>query len=260
MRARFGEQVVISEAAIDRALTNLQVGGAQTVTLAEIVLDASPARRNAALAAARNLQIDFIKGRSFSQAARAVSIGTSARRGGALPAKRLSELPESIAVLVRGLDPGQVSPPIVIDDRLYMYQKLENGTSAVAQTGSKVVDYAEVSLPASGDPALHVAQMRAEVDSCDALFSYATSQRGMAVVRHKAVQPNAAAALQLLDTGEISPPLAGNRAVMLCARGLDPTKTASRDEVRLILRNQRLAAMADVYLSELRADALIRDP
>lgn len=260
VRARFGDSVVISDAAIDRALTNMQVGGAQTMTLAEIVLDASPANRNAALALARNLQIDFIKGRSFSDAARAVSTGSTARSGGLLPPKRLSELPEDIAVLVRGLDDGQVSKPIILDDRLYMYQRQSSTTEPVAQTGASVVDYAEIALAADKDFAEQIAQMRAQIDSCDDLYGYATAQRGLSVIRHSTVQPNAQAALQLLDTGEISPPLQGGRAVMLCARGLQPNKTASRDEVQLILRNQRLAALADVYLSELRADALIRDP
>jgi hypothetical protein len=47
---------------------------------------------------------------------------------------------------------------------------------------------------------------------------------------------------------------------MLCARGINPQQTASRDEVKLLLKNQRLAAMSEVFLSELRADALISDP
>lgn len=258
--ARFGNSVVISEAAIDRALSNLQVDSALSVTLAEIVLDASGENRSAALALARNLQIDFIKGRAFADAAREVSIAPSARDGGNLPPKLLSELPKEVAVLVRGLPPEQVSTPIILDDKLYIYQKLANETVPVDTKAAPAIDYAEITLPADAPADTALAQIRANVDNCDDLFSYATAQGNIAVIRHKEVQANERAALQLLDSGEISPPLAGNKAIMLCARGIDPAKTASRDEVRNILKNQRLSAIATVYLSELRADALIRDP
>lgn len=257
---RFGDGVVISEAAIDRALTNLNVPEAQTVTLSEIVLDASGARRNQALAAARGLEIDFIKGRTFADAARAVSIGPTARSGGRLPPKLLSELDITIAVLVRVLNPGQISKPIVMDDRLYIYQMQESAIQPVAQDGAKVVDYAEVTLPRTGDAAANLATLRRNVDNCDALYA----QDGIAVQRRTdGVAGDVAGVLQTLDAGEMAGPLmrgGAAMAVMLCARGLSPTTTASRDEVRLLLKNQRLSALADVYLSELRADALIRDP
>ncbi len=263
IQSRYSDRVVISEAAVDRALTNLAVPEAQTVRLAEIVLDASGGRQNQALALARDLQIDFIKGREFSAAARAVSISPTARSGGVLPARRLSELDETTAVLVRSLGNGQISKPFLKEGRIYLYQMLESGTQPVAQTGASVIDYAEISLPAGKSPASDMTSLRSNVDNCDDLYAYAAGTRGMAVARRKGGASGYAGVLQTLDAGEIAGPLAGPSgpvAVMLCARGLDPMQTASRDEVRLILKNQRLAALADVYLSELRADALIRDP
>lgn len=254
---RFGDSVTISDAAVDRALTNMRVSEAQTVTLAEIVLDAGGDRRNQALALARNLQIDFIKGRSFSDAARAVSIGATAGNGGTTAPKRLSELPDDVAVLVRGLAPNAISTPIILEDKLYIYQMIENGSTPVAQTGATMVDYAEITLGANG-----VADLRANVDGCDDLYDYA-SKNGLTVTRNARGSAGALSVLQSLDAGEIAGPLAGTAgpmAVMLCARGIDPQQTASRDEIKLLLKNQRLAAMSEVFLSELRADALIRDP
>ncbi len=254
---RFGDSVIISDAAVDRALTNMIVTDAQTVTLAEIVLNAGGDRRNQALALARNLQIDFIKGRNFSDAVRAVSIGPTAGSGGTVPAKRLSELPDDVAVLVRGLSAGEISTPIILDDKLYIYQMVENGSTPVAATGAPSVDYAQITLGAGT-----VADLRANVDSCDDLYDYA-SKNGLTVTRNNRGQSGGLGVLQTLDAGEIAGPLngtAGPMAVMLCARGIDPMQTASRDEVKLLLKNQRLAAMSEVFLSELRADALIRDP
>ncbi len=254
---RFGDSVTISDAAVDRALTNMRVSEAQTVTLAEIVLDAGGDRRNQALALARNLQIDFIKGRSFSDAARAVSIGATAGSGGTTAPKRLSELSDDVAVLVRGLAPNAISTPIILKDKLYIYQMIENGSTPVAQTGATMVDYAEITLGTNG-----VADLRANVDGCDDLYDYA-SKNGLTVTRNARGSAGALSVLQSLDAGEIAGPLAGTAgpmAVMLCARGIDPQQTASRDEIKLLLKNQRLAAMSEVFLSELRADALIRDP
>ena len=256
----YGDSVVISDAAVDRALSNMKVTNAQSVTLAEIVLDASGERRNQALALARNLQIDFIKGREFSDAARSASVGPTARSGGVLPAKLLSQLPNDIAVLVRGLNVGQISNPIILDDRLYIYKMLENTNLPVEPTAAKVVDYAEISL-GRGDGLRAMAELRANIDMCDDLYAYG-ERNGLTVTR-RAGQGSAPSVLQSLDAGEIAGPLnsaSGPIALMLCARGIDPAQTASRDEVKLQLKNQRLAALADVYLSELRADALIRDP
>ena len=257
---RFGDTVVIPDAAIDRALTNLNVPEAQTVTVSEIVLDASGDRRNQALGVARDLEIDFIKGREFSDAARAVSISSSARNGGRLPPQRLSELDIDIAVLVRVLNPGQISKPIVKDGRVYIFQMQESGVQPVAQDVAKVIDYAEITLPRTGDAAGHLAALRAGVDNCDDLYA----QDGIAVQRRTdGVSGDVAGVLQTLDAGEMAGPMLRGGvpiAVMLCARGLPSKGTASRDEVRILLKNQRLAALADVYLSELRADALIRDP
>lgn len=254
---RFGDSVIISDADVDRALTNMIATDAQTVTLAEIVLNAGGDRRNQALALARNLQIDFIKGRSFSDAVRAVSIGPTAGSGGTLAPKRLSELTDDVAVLVRGLSAGEISTPIILDDKLYIYQMVENGSTPVAEAGAPSVDYAQVTLGA-----VTVADLRANVDSCDDLYDYA-SKNGLTVTRNNRGQSGGLGVLQTLDAGEIAGPLngtAGPMAVMLCARGIDPMQTASRDEIKLLLKNQRLAAMSEVFLSELRADALIRDP
>lgn len=263
VRTRFDSKVVISDAAIDRALTNLTIPEAQTVTYSEIVLDAAGAQRNKALALARDLQIDFIKGREFAAAAQAVSVGQTARNGGALPPKLLSELPDEIAVLVRALSVGQISKPILIGDRVYLFQLLESGTKPLAEIPANYVDYAEITLPSQGDSAAHLADLRRQIDTCDDLYAYATAARGMAVQRRTGGAGDVAGLLQMLDAGEMAGPVmraGAPTALMLCARGLNPTQTASRDEVRIILKNQRLAALADVYLSELRADALIRDP
>jgi peptidyl-prolyl cis-trans isomerase SurA len=67
----------------------------------------------------------------------------------------------------------------------------------------------------------------------------------------------------MLDAGESSTAVTrgGWRVfLMLCSRGAAPEDMPSREEVRLQLTNQRLAAQAEIYLEELRSEAIIIDP
>jgi peptidyl-prolyl cis-trans isomerase SurA len=77
------------------------------------------------------------------------------------------------------------------------------------------------------------------------------------------VPGDVAAALTLLDAGETSTALTrgGWRVfLMLCSRGAAPEDMPSRDEIRLQLTNQQLAAKAEIFLEELRSEAIIIDP
>jgi peptidyl-prolyl cis-trans isomerase SurA len=66
--------------------------------------------------------------------------------------------------------------------------------------------------------------------------------------------------LAVLDAGEASSTLrrGGWRVfLMLCSRGASPELLPSRDQVQEQLLNQRLGAKADIYLEELRSEAVI---
>jgi peptidyl-prolyl cis-trans isomerase SurA len=47
---------------------------------------------------------------------------------------------------------------------------------------------------------------------------------------------------------------------MLCRRGPAENEMPTLDEMRLQLINQRLGTMADIYLAELKSEAIIRTP
>ena len=72
-----------------------------------------------------------------------------------------------------------------------------------------------------------------------------------------------AAALSLLDAGEVSTDLTRNGYrvfLMLCRRGPAETELPTRDEIRLQLVNQQLGTQAQIYLEELRSEAILRTP
>ncbi len=262
IRARYDGRITISEKAIDRALANFDIPVAQSVTLAEIVLPAPEASRNAALTQGRDLKIDIMRGRDFAEAARSASSGPTARNGGTLAPKLLSELPEQIAKAVRVLTEGEVSPPMLFEGNVVIYKMLASGDEQIAISGPSQIDYAEVLISASDTKAAAI--LRSKVDTCDDLYSLVDPARlTRKTVATGAVPADVSGALSLLDAGEVSTQAVRGGAqvfLMLCSRGAPVGAQASRDEIRLMLKNQRLGAMAAIYLEELRADALITDP
>ena len=267
VRAKFGPTINISEAAVDRALVNFVPTSAISVQLSEIVLPATGANRSSALALARKLKTELKAGGDFAATARSYSAGPTAGSGGSLDWQRLSQLSEDAAVAVRSLAAGQVSEPVVFADKVVIYLLREQRQDALTGTGAKVVSYAEFLIPNDGNAAAEAAKIRASVDTCDDLYTTAKGLPADRLTRQTLPQTqvpgDVAQALTLLDAGESSTALTrgGWRVfLMLCSRGAAAEDMPSRDEIRLQLTNQRLASRAEIYLEELRSEAIIVDP
>ena len=267
VRAKFGQRVQITEAAVDRAIANFKPATAITVLTSEIVIAAKGDGRSAALVRARKLSAELKSGGDFAAAARSNSIGPTAGRGGAVDWKRLSEFAPDAAVAVRSLTTGQVSNPVILDDTVVIYLVREQAQEEVATTGQTVVDYAEYIIPNDGTVAATAAKLRAETDSCDDLYTVARGQPADRLRRQTVPQSqlptDVAGAVAALDAGESSIVLVRGGArvfLMLCSRGPAATDLPSRDEIRLQLTNQQLGTLAEIYLEELRSEAIIIDP
>lgn len=264
IRGKYGPGVSISEPQIDRALAGMQPMVAISVRLAEINIPATGATRGDALVLARRLKQELRAGADFATLARAHSKGPSAGRGGDLDWMKLSELKPDAAVAVRGLTAGGVSDPVVLDDRVVIYQMQEQKQELTSEKPAIVVDYAEYLVPDDGKSA---AAVRAKVDTCDDLYGLAKGQPAEMLMRQTLplgqVPSNVAGALALLDAGESSTATTrgGWRVfLMLCRRGAALAEQPTRDEVRLQLTNQQLGTMAEIYLEELRSEAIIVTP
>ena len=264
VRGKYGGTIQISDAAVDRALAAQKPLAAIKVRLAEISIPAVGAGRGQALALARKLKQEIIAGADFAAAARSNSTGPTAGRGGTLDWLRLAELDPDAALAVRGLAPGQISVPVLLDDRAVIYQMIEQGTDEAGAAPATVVDYAQFLIADGADTA---AKVRATVDSCDDLYTLARGLPADRLLRQTVLQTqlpaDVAGALANLDAGESSTALkrGGFRVfLMLCRRGAAETEQPTRDEVRLQLVNQRLGSLAEIYLEELRSDAIIREP
>jgi peptidyl-prolyl cis-trans isomerase SurA len=264
IRGKYGPTVVISETAIDRAMAGKATLVAIQVKLSEIEIPAVGAGRDAALARALKLTQELRAGADFAAAVRANSKAASAGRGGALDWLRLSELPPEAASAVRSLQAGQISKPVILDDKVVIYRLDEQKQDQTAPAGPVMVDYAEFLVP---DDGASVADVRRNVDTCNDLYGLAKGLPADRLRRQTVPQTqlprDVAGALLPLDAGESSTAImrGGWRVfLMLCSRGAPLTQLPSRDEVRLQLTNQRLAAQAEIYIEELRSEAIIRKP
>jgi peptidyl-prolyl cis-trans isomerase SurA len=262
VRGKYSASITISEKQIDRAMESATPMVAISVRLSEIVLPATGAGRDAALVAAQSLRLHLRAGEDFATLARANSKGATAGSGGALDWMKLSQMKPDAAVAVRALQPGQVSDPVILDESVVIYQMQEQKQEPTTATGT-VVDYAEFLLPDDGS----AAAVRTKVDTCNDLYTLAKGLPAERLIRETVPQAQVpsdiSGALAGMDAGESSTALTkgGWRVfLMLCRRGPAESDLPSRDEVKMQLTNQQLSTQAEIFLEELRSEAIIRTP
>lgn len=257
VRAKFAGKIAITEAEIDRAIANLQPTGAVKLKLIQITLPAAGKDQSEALARARKIQSQIKTEDDFAAAARA-------NGGGNTGWSRLSDLPEPARKALERQAPGTMSAPVKIDDTLVVYWVSERGEDPINKAEGPWVDYAQFLVPAGATAEADLAAARARVDACDDLYTVAKGLPADRVLRKQepqsAVGGDVGAVLATLDAGETSTSITrdGWRVlVMLCSRGPSPDLVPDREVIREQLLNQRLGALADIYLEELRSEAIV---
>lgn len=266
VRAKYAGKVSISDAEVDRALALFKPTTAIKVLVSELVLPAQGADRSSAMALARRLKAQITDEASFAAAARGNSAGPTAGSGGRLGWQRLSALPEAAVPVVRGLAVGQVSDPVVLDDKVVLYFLRELGEDKLGSATTTVLDYAQFLVPEGPTAGAELAALRAKVDSCIDLMGQAKGLPAERMLRESRPQGEVpgdiAAVLATLDPGESSTVLTrgGWRVfLMLCSRGPSADLLPPREQAREQLLNQRLGALAEIFMEELRAEAIIAD-
>jgi peptidyl-prolyl cis-trans isomerase SurA len=264
VRAKFGPSTTVSEADIDRALAGFKPVSALQLALSEIVLPAAGAERVNALALARKLRAQSTTTEAFAEAARAHSKGRTARSGGVLGWMPARDLPKDAVAPIRALAPGQVSTPVVSETEVRLYFLRETREEPLRGTPAPVVDYAEFLIPDDGNADAEWARVRGRVDRCDDLYAVAQGLPADRLTRAKRVSTDlprdTAAVLTLMDPGETNLQIrrGGWRVMMmLCSRQAAEDQTPTREQVRIQLLNQRLQAQAELFLEELRTEAVI---
>lgn len=264
VRAKFAPGVTITETEIDRAIAaGAAAGGEIRALLSEIVIP-TDGDAAAALALAEKLRAGIGSEAGFAEAARRYSAAPTAARGGRMEWVPLANLPADVAARVLGLTPGQISAPVSVPGSVVIFQLRDIAQGAGEAPSEKALDYAQFLL--SGD-ATELARVRASVERCDDLYALAKGLPEDRLSRETlpASQVPADIALELakLDAGESSVALTrgGWRVfLMLCSRNPVSDVPPSRGEIRAQLLNQRLGALAEGYLEELRSEAILKQP
>ena len=278
VQERFGSQVDVATADVDRARALVEPPGGLEVSLSEIILPAdTPEAEAEALAVAERLKgITSFEG--FVEAARQVSFAATRDIGGRLDPLALEQLPGPLREQLLRLSPGEVTDPVALPGAIVVFQLRALRETGARAEPAEAIDYAAFYIPGGRSPEAlrQAAALRASADTCDDLYGAAEGlpperlERGTRPV--DAIPADVAAQLALLDPDEASTALtrAGGRTLvflMLCERDPPPDGEAaaeaadpeadpaapSDEALRVQVRNQRLQAYADAYLDELRA-------
>ena len=257
--------VTVSKAEIAIAMGEAEPEAGLRVLLSEIALPAGdPATRKASQKRAERLV--GLDEDDFRDAAIRFSVSRTRGEFGEMSWTDVTKLAPSVGAAVRGLQPGQTTRAIPVEDQIRIYymrdrEQVEGGTLAT------MVDYAALLLPGGATDANLAAaeKIRAKVTDCNDLYpfgrAFAPEQLIREEVREAAVPAPFGAELTTLDPGEISTRVttsSGALAVlMLCARGNELPRSTTDAMVAAQLQSSRLSAMSRAFLDELKADARI---
>lgn len=265
VRAKFGAKTDVTETEIDRTLANQARVDGVRVLISELIIPAPPGSEEDVLAQAQNLQSQINSDASFAEAARTYSAAPSAARGGRMDWMPLANLPAAIAPFVLALAPGQVSDPIPIPGAVALFQLRDLEETDTEAPETTQVEYAELLLPNDSNALTAVAGIKAKVDACNDLYAlgFPANQLTRKTQTMAEVPVDVGLELARLDAGESAATLVRGTArvfVMLCTRMPVVEEPPTRDQVRTQIINQRLSRLADGYLADLRANAIIQEP
>jgi peptidyl-prolyl cis-trans isomerase SurA len=269
VRSRFGGLANVSEADVDDAIARRGTQGSARVLISEIFLPTNTPENEARARELASQITELTSISAFADAARRFSAGPSRERGGRVDNwLEISALPPQIRSLVLTMRPGEVTSPVQIPNALALIQLHAIQATTAPPRKDLTIDYAAYYIAGgTSDAAMaRAAQVRSAIDTCDDLYGIAQSEPPEVLDRNALpvaeIPQDVALELARLDPGEVSTTLMranGQTLVflMLCSRSQPDAAEASRDDVRQSLRSRRLTALADAYLDELRADAII---
>ncbi|RMC33924.1 peptidylprolyl isomerase [Paracoccus alkanivorans] len=288
IRQRLLPQINVSDAEVDQAMKRaIETPIVTRVLLSELVIPAPEGREDSAMQLANSIVASNPSDDQFAEAAREYSAADSARAGGRLNWLNIDNLPPSLRPVILNLQPGQTTQPLNVPGAVVLFRLRDSQGTLRPGAREQVLDYMTLRLASASD----AAQLAARVRSCADLYVQAGSgispQINRQTVSQGQIPTLIATQLASLDPDEATVVNYGNSAdvVMLCSRqpalladdGADvptsaeepdgveaavpnPAGIPDRQAVREEIFNRKANEMANAYLEELRADAVIRRP
>ena len=264
VQSRFGGGIRISDAEVDRAMEMGTTLDGATISLAELIVPLTPENQEVLSDEMANLarQLNGSYG-DFSDAARQFSAAPSRDNGGAIGARPLSAIPPALRDVLLDLEPGEVTGPIPLGPAIAIFQMRGLADAGLQSPTITNIDYATVAFAGGRTPENLVAAqtLSGAVDRCDDLYALRPGSHTRTSLPPSQVPRDIALELARLDANETSTGLVQAEGaalvwLMLCGRAVAEPE-GGRDAVRQRLFQERLENLAESYLAELRADAII---
>lgn len=272
-----GDRGTVSQAEIEEELERLKsVPSGTEVRVAEIFLPISdPAEAERTEALAQQIEADLRRGGSFPTLARTFSQGPTARAGGDLGWVRAGQIDPDLRSVVEGLQPGEFSAPIRGAQGLSIVYLIGRRDATNPATLKRVIlEMAQLSVPIAANAPLTEASnwLGAVQRATQGVKDCADfEQKGRALGRVAQVTRLPPIPLDQLpaDLQPIVEPLAVNEAtqplrlsdglmvLMVCNRGEQTMGDQGKQAVERRLREQRMMAIAQRKLRELRRTATL---
>lgn len=270
-RARFASKAQVSEVEVDRALQNNGPSGGLRVLMSELFLPArTPEERAESEALAKRIAARPTIG-AFAAAAREYSVAPSRDKAGRMDWVNIGDLPPALRGTVAGLKPGEITAPLSTQNAIGLFQLRSVAETARPTPKADAIEYAAYYIAGGRSEAAlkRAAEVEARVDSCEDLYTVAKGEPAEVLqidtLPAGDIPTDVAVELAKLDPGEVSTALTranGQTLVflMMCGRSYGNSGEADREQVRNQLQTRRLAALADSFVAEMRADATIVYP
>lgn len=263
VRAKFGEGVSISEVEIDRAIARGVGAPAAQLLLSEITLriegDSTDER-----ALAAKLRGEIRSEEDFAKAAQQYSDSPTAARGGRLDWTPASRIPPDVVAAVIGLQPGKLSAPIATPEAIVLFQLRGIQDDPTAPPPDLEVEYAEYLFPNTPNALAEAEAIHNRVDFCTDLYAENKGTTASRVTLTKVpvaqVPADIATRLSQMDPGEYSADrVRGDMRVflMLCGRSPANSGPVDRKGIADQLVSAELGQRAELWLEELRSEAII---
>lgn len=269
------DQIRIGEDQIDEELARInENAGNPEFRVAEIFLpfDAGMDEERVAELAQRIVQ-EIAGGARFPDLARNFSQGASAAVGGDLGWVRKGQLPDQLDAALDQLAPGQISVPIRTQTGYHILAMIDRRISEGVSGGNAKVELtqAHFALPSAATPEEAAAQIEAAqaamADASDcASFNAIAKETGsplsgpLGEVELRQLPPELRRVVLPLRVGEASPPIRGADGVvvvMVCRRDEAAPSEDIRQRIEANLREDRVNAMAQRMLRDLRRAAYV---
>ena len=262
VQSRFRQAADPTSVDLDNAFASVAAETQETVLLAELALPFAERGEAQTIAFAERLSRDLNAGADFETAVKNFSRSPSAPNGGVIGWLDPSRLPGEIGAAVTRLRPGQVSGPVRVSSGVILFKLVSSRVTSSPLKKSVTVKYAVLNLTGT-DNAMSVARsLQPGLDECSDVNSnaaqYGNGSGIFGPVNVDDIPADIAVSLARLlpSRSEIVANGSSVQLVQLCSREITLNEPLQSQFTNNVF-GQKLGALAEGYLLELRRNAII---